>query len=248
MKNKILVFFDDSALGKSALEHGKLLSQIFDAEVDTVCISRNKDDKTFSSATKTDNIICAVVPVSQSKKSSIFSYKHVKKWIRKSRIPVLTIGNNKPDINDYQQIVLPIDTNCQEKELALWASYFPLHFQKNCPDVPKENILIHIIYKEYREELLSKKVQNNLEFTKKMFDNLEVLYEWHPFTDVNNIHIFGLQFAKTIGNSVLIHLVPKHNSLIDLFFGTVTSKLLGNREQIPVFCLNAREDIYVLCK
>ena len=247
MKNKIIVFTDDSVLGKAALEHGKTLAQIFDAEIETVNVDRKTDLHLFFS-TEVDNILCFVMAVAHSKKNTFFNYKTAKKWIRKSRIPVFVIGNSESNINDYQQIILPLDIHCQEKELALWASYFPAHFQKNCPHVPKENVLIHVIFNEYKDELLHKKVQNNIDFVQKMFDNLEVLYELHPFTKVVNIHTFGLQFAKKIENSVMLYLMPEHNSLIDLIFGSIANKILGNKEQIPVLCLNARKDIFVLCR
>jgi hypothetical protein len=130
----------------------------------------------------------------------------------------------------------------------LWASYFPTHFQKNCPHISKDNILIHIIFNQYKEKLLRQKVQNNIDFAKKMFDNLEVPYQIYPFTKVDNIHIFGLQFAKKLKNSVLLYLMPEHNSLIDLIFGPVSNRLLGNKEQISVLFLNEREDTLVLCQ
>jgi len=245
MKNKIIVLTDDSAYGKAALEHGKLLAQIFDTEIQIVNVDKKTD---LHVILKDENTLCFVMPVAHSKKESFFNVKLARKWIRKSRMPVFTVGNFEPKTNDYQQIILPLDINCQEKELALWASYFPAHFQKNCPHIPKENILIHIIFNQYEDDLLHKKVQNNVDFTKKMFDDLEVSYKLHSFTKVDNIHTFGLQFARETGNSILLYLIPEHNSLVDLIFGPVSNRLLGNREQVPVLCLNAREDIFVLCR
>jgi len=245
MKNKIIVFDDHSSYGKTALAHGQLLAQIFDAETQEVNIDKKTDLNVFI---KDNNILCFVMPVAHSKKESFFNVKRARKWIRRSRVPVFTIGNTEPNSTDYQQIILPLDINCQEKELALWASYFPAHFQKNCPHVPKGNILIHIIFNEYKDELLRKKVQNNLDYVTKMFDNLEVHYQLHSFTKVDNIHTFGLQFAQKTGSTLLLYLMPEHNSLIDLVFGPVSNRILGNKEQVPVLCLNARDDIFVLCR
>ena len=245
MKNKIIVFTDESAFGKATLEHGKMLAQIFDAEVQEVNIAKKTDLNVFI---RDDSILCFVMPVAYSKKESFFNVKRARKWIRKSRVPVFTVGNFEPKTNDYQQIILPLDIHCQEKELALWASYFPAYFQKNCPHIPKENVLIHLIFNQYKDEFLHKKVQNNVDFAKKMFDNLELTYKLHSFTNVDNIHTFGLQFAQKTENSVLLYLMPEYNSLVDLIFGPVSNRLLGNKEQIPVLCLNARDDIFVLCR
>jgi hypothetical protein len=247
MKNKIIVLADNSVFGKSALLHAQKLAQVFNAEIDTVSVHKKTNLKSIFSP-DVENALCFVMPVSNSKKETYFSVSHARKWIRRSRVSVLVVGNNEPKENDYQQIILPLDIHCQEKELALWASYFPTYFQKNCPQIPKDNLLIHIIYNQYKDELLKKKVQNNIDYVVKLFSSLEVPYQLHPFSKVDNIHIYGLQFAKEIGNSVLFYLMPEHFSLIDLLFGPVSNKLLGNTENIPVLCLNQREDIFVLCQ
>jgi hypothetical protein len=194
------------------------------------------------------NTLCFVMPVATSKKVTFFNTKKARKWIRKSRVPVLSVGNIEPKEDDCRQVVLPLDIHCQDKELALWASYFPTYFQKNCPHVPKENLLIHVIFNEYKDELLQKKVQNNIDFVTKMFNNMDIPYILHPFTKIDNIHTFGLDFAEKTGNSVMLFLMPEHFSLIDLLFGPVENSILGNNKNIPVLCLNARADIFVLCQ
>jgi hypothetical protein len=42
--------------------------------------------------------------------------------------------------------------------------------------------------------------------------------------------------------------MTEHFSLIDFLFGPVENRILGNKKNIPVLCLNAREDIFVLCQ
>jgi hypothetical protein len=248
MKNVITVFIDDTSYGKSALANAEKLAQIFDLDINTVKLNKKTDLRSVFAIADEGNTLCFVMPVAAKKKLTFFNVRKAREWIRRSRVPVFAIGNYEVTENDYQQIILPLDIHCQEKELALWATYFPEYFNKNCPQISKDKILIHILFNEYRDLFLRNKVQNNIEFVKKMFANLEIHYELHPFTRVNNIHTFGLQFAKEIGNSVLLYLMPEHNSLIDLLFGPVANKLLGNKDQIPVFCLNAREDIFVLCQ
>jgi len=247
MKNYLTVFTDDTFYGQAALAHAQKLAQIFDVDIRTIALTQKTDLHAIFSAEDSD-LLFFVMPVGDSKKNSFFNVKNARKWIRKSRVPVFTTGKFKPDISDYQQIILPLEIHCQEKELALWASYFPAYFQKNCPYVSKENVWIHIIYNQFKDESLRKKVQNNIDFVIKMFDNLEVCYELHPFTNVDNIHSFSLKFAKTIKNSVLLYLMPEYYSLIDFIFGPVSNSLLSNKEQIPVFCLNARNDLFVLCR
>jgi hypothetical protein len=81
-----------------------------------------------------------------------------------------------------------------------------------------------------------------------MFNNLNVSYTIHSFKKIDNIHTFGLHFAKKTGNSVMLFLMTEHYSLIDLLFGPVENKILGNKENVPVLCLNARDDTFVLCQ
>jgi len=248
MKSAITVFTDPSAYGKAALAHAQKLAQIFDAEVNTVFLQENPDFRAIFSSAEEGEMLCFVMPVARSKKDTFFNIKKAKKWIAKSRVPVIAIGNAEPEENNYQQIVLPLDIHCQDKELALWASYFPTFLQKNCTHIPKENVLIHIIFNQYKNEFQQKKVQNNVDYVTKMFNSLEVSYKLHPFSKIDNIHTFGLEFAAKIENSMMLFLMTQHYSFIDLLFGPVENHILGNRENIPVLCLNAREDIFVLCQ
>jgi hypothetical protein len=248
MKNIIIVFTDNTPYGKTALAHAQKLSQIFDAEISAISLQEKSDLRSIFATTEIGNILCMVMPVVPSKKLGFFHVKNARKWICKSRVPVITIGNKKPENDDYQQIILPLDINCKEKELALWASNFPAYFQKNCPQIPIENILIHIIFNQYKDELMHKKVQHNIDFVTKMFNNLEVSYQLHPLTKVNNLYTFGLQFAKKQRNSVLLFLMTEHYSLIDLIFGPVENRILGNMEEVPVLCLNGRGDLVALCR
>lgn len=247
MKNIITVFTDSTSFGKAALAHAQKLSQIFDAAINPLVLNKKTDLKTIFSEAEEGSTLCFVMPVSAKKKRTFFYLSYAKKWIRKSRVPVLTIGEKEPKENDYQKIILPLDTNCQEKELALWASYFPAYLQKNCPNIPKENLLIHIIYNQYKDKLLRHKTENNIAFVTKMFNNLEAPYQLHPCTDVDNIQTFGLQFAKE-RNGVMLFLMTEHYSLVDLIFGPIENNILGNAEHVPVLCLNARGDNFVLCR
>jgi hypothetical protein len=248
LKNTITLFTDASPYGKSALAHAQKLSQIFDAEVKEISLQEKTDLNAIFSAAEEGNTLCFVMPVASAKKLTFFNTKKARKWICRSRVPVLTVGDVEPEKNDYQQVILPLDINCQHKELALWATYFPTYLQKNCPHIPKENLLIHILFNQYKDDVLQRKVQNNIDFVIKMFNNLAVPYQLHSFTKIDNIHTFGLNFAKETGNSIMFFLMTEHFSIIDLLFGPVENRILGNKDNIPVLCLNAREDIFVLCQ
>jgi len=250
MKNVIAVFTDDTPYGQAALVHAQKLAQIFDTELNVFSLHKKIDLHTVFVGAEDGKTLCFVMPVGQSKENTFFNVTNAKKWIKKSRVPVITVGQNYPNNNnnEYQQIILPLDINCQEKELALWASYFPAYSQQNRPFIPKEDTTIHIIYNQYKDVLLRNKVQNNVDFVIKLFDNLEVSYKLHSFTKINNIHIFGLEFAKKIKNSALLYLMPKYSSLIDIFFGSVSSSLLKGKDGVPVIYLNAREDNFMLCR
>ena len=244
----ITVFTEPSLFGKAALLHAHKLAQIFDADINEISLHKKLDLNSVFMTAEEGNTLCFVMAISQAKEMTFFNAKKARKWIVKSRVPVLAVGNIEIKENDYQHVVFPLDTRCHEKELALWASYFPTYWQKNCAHLFKEKAMIHIIFNEYQNKLLRKKVQNNIDFVSKMFDNLNVSYSLHPFAMINNIHTFGLSFATKTNNSFMLFLMTEHLSLIDLLFGPLEKRILGNKENIPVLCLNAREDIFVLCQ
>ena len=184
------------------------------------------------------NTIMFVIAVAPKKGMSLFTRRQAVKFIRPSRVPVMVVGNRMPDADVFKQVMLPLNIDRQSKEKALWAGYFSRYY----------GAMVHILFTTYRDEFLRKRVIENVEFTKKLYENLEVTYELHKIEPtVDNMDKYSLSFASQVGASLTVIMMTKYFSLIDFLFGPKEFALIGNKEGFPVLCINEREDLYVLC-
>ena len=119
------------------------------------------------------NAMMIVISVSQENSKSYFTPRKALRWILPSRLPVLAVGGTYPQPHAYQSVILPLDSSVYAKEKALWAGYFNRFYQSE----------IHIIYKQYRDSYLAEKVKANLQFTKKIYGNLDISYQTHALPD-----------------------------------------------------------------
>lgn len=184
------------------------------------------------------NSIMYVLGVTQQGKSTIFNRKKALKFIKSSRLPVMTVGTEVPADITWKEVFLSIDIHRQEKEKALWAGYF-YRFQKSN---------IHILHNSYRDEFLRQKTTDNLKFVEKLYNNLEIISDTKCVeSNIDNLDYHIIQNAQQYNPSVLVIMTTKYYSLIDLLFGPKEQRLIANNQNIPVLCINERDDLYVLC-
>lgn len=184
------------------------------------------------------NSIMYVIGVASHEKNTFFNRKKALKFIKPSRLPVMTVGKDAPTDPQWREVFLSIDIHRQEKEKALWAGYFHRFGKSN----------LHIIHTAYRDEFLQQKTEDNLKFIDKLYQNLEIASDKEVVDNqIDNIDLHILQNTDQYHPSVLVIMTTKYYSLIDLLLGAKERQLIGNDEGIPVLCINEREDLYVLC-
>ncbi|MDL2296804.1 hypothetical protein LJC68_06990 [Bacteroidales bacterium OttesenSCG-928-B11] len=184
------------------------------------------------------NTIMFVIGVSKKGKNNYFSRKRAAKFIKPSRIPVMTVGNKMPEASVYQHVILPLDIDRQAKEKVLWAGYFSKFYYAT----------VHVIHTIYKDSFLRQKIKGNIDFTEKLYKNLEVDYQLHEISPtVDNIDHYSLSFARKINASLTVIMMTKYYSVFDFLFGPKEFAVIGNDEGFPVLCINEREDLYVLC-
>lgn len=247
---KIIVLSDDSEYGQTAVQHGIVLGQIFQSEMEVIKPPLRFSDKTYYRIAEETNTILFVIGVQDKHYSKsgdqltpLFNKKRAIKFIRKSRIPVLVVGNKTPEPDSYRNVMLPIDVDRQAKEKAMWASYFIRFFSKL-----GVSGTIHVIYNQHKEPVVAQKVLNNIEFIEKLYRNLELKYEIHPMTDVYNMEQKSIEMASQYDASVSIIMMTKFYSIIDILFGPKEAQIIGQTGDFSLLCLNERDDLYVLCQ
>ena len=265
----ITVIADDSAFGRTAARHGVQLADVFQAsltvianfgfhlpdkpfEPDKVFVSELQDtvQNTKNSQVITDyvfpetlfryaeehNTAMFVIGVDKTKKEGFFNVKKAIKLIRQSRFPVMTVTEKHNDTTCYKHILLPLDIERQNKEKALWAGYFSRFYGS----------VIHILYPKYKDEGLIKLVYDNVAFVEKLYENLEITYEKHETSPQSYLDAYALDFSTQVNAGASVIMMTRYYTLGDVLTGPRERKIIGNTE-LPILCINQRDDLYVLC-
>ena len=271
-KLNIIAIADNSEYGTSAIRHGGILAAIFKSTLTIITnfsFSKNKNQSEntpkeqlelsnqliqndievflLSNPFSTDNIysyadetntIMFVIGVQRKGKDSLFNLRKARRFIKPSRLPVMTVGLKLPDNNIFRQVMLPLDIDRQHKEKALWAGYFSRFYHAK----------VHVLCGSYKDQLLKQKVKDNINFTKKLYQNLEIDYELHDFDhNIDDIDRFSIFYAPEIKASLTVIMMTSFYTFIDYIFGPKENAIIANEEGLPVLCINERDDLYVLC-
>ena len=265
----ITVIADDSRFGRTAARHGVFLAEVFQASL-TVFANfdfhlpdhPSEPDKAFLtelqnmvSNAKNSQVIADyvfpetlfryaeehntamfVIGVDKAVEKGFFSVKKAIKLIKQSRFPVMTVTADVPDATSYKHILLPLDIERQNKEKALWAGYFSRFYGSG----------IHILYPKYKDEGLAKLVYDNVAFVEKLYENLEVTYEKHEIQPQNYLDAYALEFAPQVQAGASVIMMTRYYTLGDVLTGPRERKIIG-RSELPILCINQRDDLYVLC-
>ena len=265
----ITVIADNSRFGRTAARHGVQLAEVFQASLTVMANfdfhlpdNPSEPDKTFIeelqkivAGTKNSQVIADyvfpetlfryteehntamfVMGVDKESKKGFFSVKKAIKLIRQSRFPVMTVTTDYADATAYKHVLLPLDIERQNKEKALWAGYFSRFYGSG----------IHILYPKYKDEGLAKLVYDNVAFVEKLYENLEVSYEKHEIEPQNYLDAYALEFAPQVQAGASVIMMTRYYTLGDVLTGPRERKIIGSTE-LPILCINQRDDLYVLC-
>lgn len=262
-KLNIIAIADNSDYGYSALRYGEKLAEVFDASLTVVTNfgfsleNKNGIPNTIHSPQSSDchirtdyffperlyhyaeetNTIMFVIGIDPVGKEGLFNKKKALRFIKPSRLPVMTVGKKLPSENAFKQVVLPIDIERQAKEKALWAGYFSRFYQAT----------IHIMHPYYEDEGLQKQVTDNIAFVEKLYHNLDISYVLDKVDPQPNIDLYSLDFANRVEATLTVIMMTRYYTLADLLTGPQEKKVIGNPQEFPVLCINQRDDLYVLC-
>lgn len=183
-----------------------------------------------------DNSNTAMIVAGIGDKNSIFSPKKAIKFIKNSRFPVLAVTEKPLSADCYKDVLLPLDIERQNKEKALWAGYFSRFHGST----------VHVLFPEYKDEGLAKLVKDNVDFVEKLYGNLEIGYTLESYRSSGYFDETALEYAKDKGIRLSVIMMTKYYTLADIITGPRERGIVG-RSDIPLLCINQRDDLYVLC-
>lgn len=234
----VVAIDDGTDYGATAMLFGEMLAPIFHAEFLVEKVEKIIDKKQFFKQADQNSVLMVVIGVADHKGKAFFTVKKALSFIKNEKIPVMVVGNKPPVVNAFKAILVPIDVERKAKEMAMWASYFNRFYDAS----------IHIMRTIYKEDFLQNKVDDNINFIEKLYNNLNITYQIHQFDHtIPNLEDYSLQFAKEVDASLTIIMMTKYLSFIDILFGAKEKSLLLEAKGYPILCLNERDDLCVLC-
>lgn len=260
---QILAFFDGTIEGVFAIRHGLEISRIFSRGLTIVFYNSTEKELnsfenisaliTYSSYKATtqlkelnDNIdefidqyngIIAVLPIHSKKTKETLTAKTILKLFRNARIPYITTKTT-PSESLYKNILFPINYYVENKEKALWASYFGRF----------HNSHINLVYRIYKDKAFINAQFYVLEFINKLFKNFSIKSDTHLIENIKgDINLYAIQNFISEKHQLIMVMNTLEYAFDDYLFGPPELKIMLAQKDIPILFLNPRKDLYCMC-
>lgn len=157
--------------------------------------------------------------------------------MRKSRTPFLMVPAGL-HTRSFNHIVYSMGYQKQEKEKILWASYFGRICGSN----------VHVSLPKVSDQLFKSGIMGNIQAMKRLYENAEIKHEVVPVeATIYKADAVALQYCTSIDAGAFLTLTTLRPDIFDFFGGTAERNAICNEYNIPVLCINPRDDLYVLC-
>ncbi len=152
-----------------------------------------------------------------------------------SKVPFVVIQDD-PVTDDttehFRDVVFPVDFRMENKEKINVVLYLAKYYKSK----------IHMIIPQVTNDVLKKKVANNLLFAKNMFNEKDIEYsittaEGSSFSDET------VSFAQKIQADLILIMTTKDIGFADYVMGAAEQQIIANTAKVPVMCVNPREDL-----
>jgi len=145
-----------------------------------------------------------------------------------SKVPFLVVQDKPQNQDKFTDIVFPIDFTSETKEKVKWAVYLGKYFKSK----------IHVFKQPIMEKSLNQKVNVNLNFTTRFFEQNEIDYDIKKGEKSSSFAKEALQYAQGINADLIIIMTKKNLNFSDYIIGVQEEYIIANSAKIPVMCVN----------
>jgi len=155
---------------------------------------------------------------------------HAIKVISHSKVPFIVVQEKEPSATDtYDDIVVPIDHADITKQKLKIAASIAKHFKSR----------IHIFADSESDEFLKKKLNQELSFAKKYFDEKNLPYEIDRAVEgEGNFKKQLVRYAAKMDADLIVIVNTQEGALLPDFFGSDEQEVIANDAEIPVLITN----------
>jgi len=154
------------------------------------------------------------------------------KVVASSKIPFIVV-QGPPKHESYSNIVFPVDFRKESKQKLQWVGYLAKSF----------NSTVHVFVPKTNDELLARKINNNLQYAKKYLEGKDINYEITQSMAKGTFAKQTLDFARYIDADMIAIVITKDITINDYIFGAEEQKIIANNMEIPVMCINPNTDL-----
>jgi hypothetical protein len=170
--------------------------------------------------------------------TSATSFHDYSSAVEESPIPFLFIDENSNEISAFKKVMLAIDLRTENKDSALWSSYFGRFNQSE---------IVVVAANDHSKEG-QQNVAQNIVFTKKLYKKFKLSHKIFKGTKSSLGNSFeALDLAHSSGSDLLIILGSSTITPIDRLVGLPERKIVKHAGYLPVLLVNPRRDNYILC-
>jgi len=170
-----------------------------------------------------------VIMKSQKQRGQRFVSSRTIRVMTGSKIPFIVI-QEAPKRLAFRKVVFPIDFRKENKEKLVWISALSKYYTSKI-------YLLKPHANDYR-------VRNNVEFCKRFLEGKNIDYEIITGKrSLSNVEE-TLEFAHEIDAQLIIIMLSKRISKLNILFGLKEQKYITNKYKIPIMCLNPKAELH----
>ena len=264
-KHTIIVPHDFTEVGEYALEHALVIAKIMENDITLVHIVKEEEEveratekcnevaeRTFKEhyhepkvIVKVGSIFTTIGEVAREVNANlVIMGTHGMKGLQKitgswalkvivnSPVPVVIV-QSPPEHKKFEKIVFPVNFKMENKEKHHWVNYLSKYYKAK----------FFIIKQEVKDKTFKQRVQSNLAFAKKYFQNKEIDYEIYTAPGKAKFSAETVNYAKEIGADLILIMTTRDITLADYALGAEEQQIIANKAKVPVMCVNPRSDL-----
>ncbi|PJA08655.1 MAG: hypothetical protein COX70_03160 [Flavobacteriales bacterium CG_4_10_14_0_2_um_filter_32_8] len=151
------------------------------------------------------------------------------KVISNSKVPFIIVqGKGPSDTDAYDDIVVPIDSSDVTKQKLQVAANIAAYFGSS----------IHLFSAVESDNFLKDKLNRELHFARKYFDEKEISYTIEKANQAGSFKKQLVEYAAKINADMIAIVNTREGALLPDFFGSDEQEVIANDAEIPVLITN----------
>ncbi len=154
------------------------------------------------------------------------------KVITGSKAPFIVVQAPPRDVDtDVKQIVVPIDFRLENKQKLNWIIFLSKLFHTK----------FYLCYIEDPDRIAKKRILGNIKVAIDFMDEKGIPYEIKKLSG-SDLADETIEFAHQIDASMIMVTTTRNPKTLDYMFGAEEQEIIANKYQIPVMCINPRDE------